>query len=953
MSGIQTYILTGSNTQTWHTADLSDYDGFLYYVMGEGGVSTISTPEAVFVGSGSAGYVASGYVNLSYPYIVNQITVTGNDGSGKGNIKLYYDDDPSQLNIASPYIIEADRGDYYGNIINGNITYLSGFYNGAGDFGVIGTAPVEFTTQRNEILVGLTGASGTFSIESKGHVYDTTPIPVGGGYYGIATTGIYSGSSGPFGYGAGGGGSEGYVVISLITKNSLIGGSSNFYTSNTTNNVPPYGIMLASLLGGGGGGGDNLTGGGGGGGSGEMMLSLMNVLGTTGYNVNVGLGGGVNNDGGSTFINNIRGYSNGLTGSIYTYSCTANGGKQGGSGTGSNIDGDGGDGYYGGGLGLTNANTNTPNEGISVLNINSYYSNTPSSSSGFGGGSVNAFFGQGETVNSSITVAGGGGGGPYGGDGGYLNILTPVPALDGFGFGCGGGGGSSSIGINTGIGSTGYAITSYLDPSIYKLYNVTGSSSITLTNRDFLTYDGMWFFLNGGNATPSFNMGHFLIDEDGVNNLTLTTNTISINFNSINGKGQNVTLIGTTGVGQSPSTFSSVLLYKYFENTTVEDEFFYQNGKVGVTGYPLISFDLNGDPGPSTRLTLTLEGFNISTSTWEVVDQIEKTLNQVNSGQTSNTIYVNDSITEASLVAKNIGDTGYCYDWIEYQLVGGGGGGCAGQDGSDSKNYGGGGGGSGQITGYLGGIDDFGFYQLTAGNPPRQSRVQLYDTSTTFSTLELALGNGGTGSFIQTTGVIGVGGDNGGSTTLTLNSTLIDTALGGGGGPSSSSDNAGNGGIGFNGGGGGCGGDSAALGGAALVPYGGVDGENAPSTEDAGSGGGSGGGIGFGNSGGIDTSDNWGGGGAAGSGVILLSGALSGGNGGIGISGGEVVGGNGVDYTGGGGGGGVYRNGNAYTGGNGGRGYAILKFSDNPYQYTFDYILDLGTYSMYQASVTI
>lgn len=298
---------------------------------------------------------------------------------------------------------------------------------------------------------------------------------------------------------------------------------------------------------------------------------------------------------------------------------------------------------------------------------------------------------------------------------------------------------------------------------------------------------------------------------------------------------------------------------------------------------------------------------------------------------TTGNIYINNGTVP--LIYRYDTNPGYQnYSQISYQIVGGGGSGGGGYLASTfDSNTAGGGGGSGQLIGYLGGIDgDFNYNQ----NPPVGETSILLPTEWE---VEVVLGTGG----------VGVGGISNGNpgnpTTLTIKDVSLTpnpkypitiTAAGGGGGIGGSPGNNRDGGSGYNGGGGGSNPNKVqGDGGAAIYGGKGVAGQKGGGS--GGTGylvGGSGGGIG-GGPGGLfgdgNANHTGGGGGAGGSGVSYQNGSQTGGSGTYNGDPPNQGNGNakGLDYTGAGGGGGSAYNGGTATSGDGGIGYAILKFS--------------------------
>jgi hypothetical protein len=483
---IKTYVITSPDhtNLSWSLGPtgLTGYDGFFYSIAGAGGVGgTLAPSPAEYAGSG--GYIQSGYVDLSYPYNVDNIQVSVSNNSST-TLSIYYTGpniDPT--NGQHPFVLTSDAGYLY--TFKSNVAlfnkFVCGFYAPGNQFTYSTGNPI-LVNQRN-IDSGSNnntpGNGGPIGALTDILGQESSTVRAGGGFY-AGGTGIF-GATGPFGFSAGGYNMEpvsstGYAIISLVPSSMAItssflnvAGDTGTYTGNT-------GLYLYSLLGGGGGGaGDTSSGGNdsGGGGSGNYRCGIFDsISGSFDYEVgSIGLGGystSQPSNGGDTTIESL----------------VAIGGK---GGTNLQVPGDG---YFTGGV-------------INAIWYANSYINMPSynSTSGSGAGCVPGY-GQ--------SNAGGGGGGPYGGNGnGTVGGCT--------GYGNGGGGGSP----NGGDGTGGYIILKNISSPNIKFYKITSN-----TTFDFLSlfpYTGFWFFLDGDSGINSFDMGHFLIKEDNVRQILIQT----------------------------------------------------------------------------------------------------------------------------------------------------------------------------------------------------------------------------------------------------------------------------------------------------------------------------------------------------------------------------------------------------------------------------------------------
>lgn len=542
---IKTYVIT-SPSQTslsWSLGPtgLTGYDGFFYSIAGAGGVGGTYN-STLYAGSG--GFIQSGYVDLTYPYNVDNITVSINTNS-KTTLSIGYTGpniDPT--NGVSPFVLTADEGKIYEKYpVNGgglgDDKVICGFYAPGNRFDY-DTNPVRLINQRTVLSNSINNpdfTGGPYGAISSAFGQELFPvIQAGGGFY-AGGTGIF-GLTGPFGFTSGGYtlsneagdnldnqsiNSTGYAIISLIPTSMIINnnffniaGSTGTYTGNT-------GLYLYSMLGGGGGGAGSSSVGGGGGGAGVYECGILSSnTGIIDYNVGLGGLGGDDSDqygnGGDTYITLSEEpllplVAAGAEGPVAIY-------------------GNGGDGFFTGGYNVNYWEY----QGNSYINMPSNTSQTAD-----GAGFVNQNYGQ--------YNAGGGGGGPYGGNGnGTLGGAT--------GYGCGGGGGNPLGGAGTG----GYIILKNISSPTINFYKITSN-----TTFDFLSlypYTGFWFFLNGNGlfGTTSFDTGHFLIKEDNVRQILATTNgsrfTIKVNFGTLYNQPQQYSLIAS-----GDQYYMSILFY--------------------------------------------------------------------------------------------------------------------------------------------------------------------------------------------------------------------------------------------------------------------------------------------------------------------------------------------------------------------------------------------------------
>jgi hypothetical protein len=324
--------------------------------------------------------------------------------------------------------------------------------------------------------------------------------------------------------------------------------------------------------------------------------------------------------------------------------------------------------------------------------------------------------------------------------------------------------------------------------------------------------------------------------------------------------------------------------------------------------------------------------------------------------QIPNVSYYINNLSEEMNLLSGVPITGY--EYLSYQIVGGGGrGGNAVEVDNDSgwDYFGGGGGGSGQIKGYIGGTNSGFNYAQSLPNRPSTLTVNLWDYYNT-GNLNVVLGSGG-----NTTSVSG-------TTYLKIGNVIIDSASGGeNGSDGSNTGNGGDGGDGYNGGGAAgrivsispSGFVAAGTFGSGTTSFGGNNGNTYTTDPISGliASAGNGGGTSAGDGGlaeiGVSVS---GGGGGSGTGV-LLNGQSTGGDGAGDATGGYVTARNGIDYTGGGGGGGSIGNlSSAFSNpGNGGKGYAILLlYNSTIAQYQlYSKFSNLNQFSSYVASIQL
>jgi hypothetical protein len=514
---IKTYVITSPNqtSLTWSLGPtgLTGYDGFFYSVAGAGGTGGSRGGSIPYAGSG--GFIQSGYVDLTYPYNVDNITVDINTND-KTTLSIGYTGpniDPT--GGTSPFVLTADAGQVYEQYpdISGNTTnnrVVCGFYAPGNNFTYQTGNPI-LINQRNidSGSIGNSGGNGgPIGALSSTLGQELFPsIQAGGGFY-AGGTGIF-GATEPFGFNSGGYNTQsitstGYAIISLIPSSMTI--TSNFFNieGDTGTYTGSTGLYLYSLLGGGGGGGD------GGGGGGVYECGILNS--TTGIiNYSVGTGGialalnqqSIDGNGGDSFLTLSEE-------PLLPYTAPGGGG-------GATTVSSGGDGFFTGGY---------PSMAF-IRKANSYI-NMPSNNSltQKGAGFVNTNYGQ--------AGAGGGGGGPYGGN--SFDV-----GLGATGYGCGGG----APGGGQGKGTGGYVILKNIASSNIKLYTIT-----TNTTFDFLSlypYTGFWFFLHtNGLGTASFDTGHFLIKEDNVRQILVQTDgskfTIKVNFGNLYNQPQQYSL---------------------------------------------------------------------------------------------------------------------------------------------------------------------------------------------------------------------------------------------------------------------------------------------------------------------------------------------------------------------------------------------------------------------------
>jgi hypothetical protein len=524
---IKTYVITSPDhtNLSWSLGPtgLTGYDGFFYSIAGPGGVGgTYSPANAVYAGSG--GFIQSGYVDLTYPYNVNNIQVSVNTNDATFLSIGYTGPNIDPTNGAHHYILTADKGQLYNQYPNmsgdtTNSRVVCGFYASGNNFDssgnpiLINQRNVDSSSIGNPNFTG--GPQGALSSTLGKENFPT--LRAGGGFY-AGGTGIF-GVTGPFGFNAGGyiitdssGNniistqsitSTGYAIISLIptsmtsTSSFLdIAGSTGTYTGNT-------GLYLYSLLGGGGGGGY------GGGGAGVYECGFLNS--NTGIiNYSIGSGGialalnqpSIDGNGGDSFL---------TLSEEPLFSYTAPGGNGGATAVSS-----GGDGFFTGGY-----------SSIAFVRKANSYINMPSNNS-------LSQDGAGGVLGYGQAGVGAGGGGPYGG-----NSFDVGPGAAGYG--CGGG----TPGGGQGEGTGGYIILRNISSPNIKFYKITSN-----TTFDFLSlfpYTGFWFFLStNGLGTTSFDTGHFLVKEDNVREISITTDgsrfTIKVNFGNLYNQPQQYSL---------------------------------------------------------------------------------------------------------------------------------------------------------------------------------------------------------------------------------------------------------------------------------------------------------------------------------------------------------------------------------------------------------------------------
>lgn len=411
------FIGSGSTgiTQSPSGKPLTDFCGFLYYIMGSGAngtsITTDSGPGAVI--NGGSGTVNSGYIDFNYPYNVDLSTLNVNIGNNT-SITFQYTNDPS--NFSNPYPsgydgsqtytiskgtvnIQADQPYSFSEITNG--TYLApdislssaeGYYAG-GVYTYTG-----YTEPTNNTVTDQQNNTQEIEVQAEGTVVKFTGLDyanLGGGFYGGVTEGRTSGSSrfGPFGRGSGGtcildtpnNGTFGFAVLTLI-PNSAIGitgfiaadtriqgvanNNGDYYVWDTPSNEETItnisGLCLYGLAAGGGGGAykriegaTNAGAGGGGGGflSCGMFYNSSNYncvahAGAGGYSIGGGGSGDITQNG-NAGENTVITFKDLSDNIIEQIECM---GGQGGSASteyhDDSINGDGGDGYYGGGAGV-------------------------------------------------------------------------------------------------------------------------------------------------------------------------------------------------------------------------------------------------------------------------------------------------------------------------------------------------------------------------------------------------------------------------------------------------------------------------------------------------------------------------------------------------------------------------------------------------------------------------
>jgi hypothetical protein len=348
-----------------------------------------------------------------------------------------------------------------------------------------------------------------------------------------------------------------------------------------------------------------------------------------------------------------------------------------------------------------------------------------------------------------------------------------------------------------------------------------------------------------------------------------------------------------------------------------------------------LTFDLGSPAALSNGIYIILYGTKNGTTS--IVGVVGGNIYQkFKTSVTPQIYYINNSQLETQfntgITVQNFINGGF--EYVDYQLVGGGGMGGFGADGDGpTSNYAGGGGGSGEIVGYIGGVNGNFNYNLTT--PPSVRSVYLTEDVTV--AVEI-----GSGAIIQN-GFVAT------PTSISINGELEDSTLPGSNGVSANEYGPGSGGDGYNGGGNGSGGSSWGEGGVSTQPeFGGQNGIDSGNANQGGNGGGNGGGAA--GAYGSDSGNNSGGGGGAGTGVILIDKWTTGGNGTTSgyypVSTPYAVGANGMDYTGAGGGGGSYDASNTALPGVGGKGYAIVRLRNNPYVATFTLSEEYDSYEV-------
>jgi hypothetical protein len=571
MDKFETYVITsGSWDNITEGVVLANYRGFIYYLVGPGGVP--GTWNSSSFGGGS-GFVNTGYFDLEYPYNAGSLNVYINTG---GSTYLSLDIASGSPADGTPIEIYADSGNIY--IYTDNVSpstderSLNGAY-GPGN----NTTLNNFYNQRLDNISNLTPQGGVTSDFSQN--IGATGFG-GGGFYG----GV--GSTGPYGYGSGSAvdsipGTRGYAVLTFIPKTMVetvyFNGS-----SAATGNIGATGLYIYNMTGGGGGGGGGAYSStygcfaGGGGGSAEQRYGFALFGPSDTYKVAPPGAGGAGGD----HADAAPGESGG-TGMMGSIVCQGGQGGYGASITSPGYSASGGYGWYGGGRGFGSGINQYDGTARTYLPSN-FPINGSNSRSSDGGGFVYIDYGQGHIVTGeSYSNAGGGGGGWYGGNGawnvaGIGNYADPTVAL---GYGGGGGGGAQSEGSELNGNATGGSVgfiyyskfydTPNLDYHHIVLNNPPPDNTTTFNFFQFKDYKGVWFFLSGDKYvnTPfdnnvCVNTGHFLIQEDNVRTITITKDTagyysIKITFSILNGKTQTFTMKATT-----PQPYMDLLFYK-------------------------------------------------------------------------------------------------------------------------------------------------------------------------------------------------------------------------------------------------------------------------------------------------------------------------------------------------------------------------------------------------------